>query len=312
LNLVLVATPLQVLIVESVLRAEGVRDYDLVYSARSHLASHRHYFDKLAPGARHAAYVADTHVPSAPLRHLVRRVRLHAPYFSDRYSGIYVSSIDSMLFRSLVGRHPEARVVTFDDGAANVFTGSKLHAAPTASERRAATVLRHPTIDQVRARIDVHYSIYDAHDNIVEPARVRHVPLWSQAAGRTATNGATSFFLGQPYAEAVQAGTLGPHEIDRLRTWLRANPMDYYLLHPRETTPLAPQDNARRSPDVAEEQVFALAGATRPRLFGWFTSVLLNVPATQADKVYLSVGEGPAEAERIRLMQRAGCEIHHV
>jgi hypothetical protein len=35
------------------------------------------------------------------------------------------------------------------------------------------------------------------------------------------------------------------------------------------------------------------------------------VPPEGADKTYLSVGAGPAEEERIRLMQRAGCAIHH-
>ncbi|HEY3520430.1 MAG TPA: hypothetical protein VGK80_05250, partial [Rhodanobacteraceae bacterium] len=181
----------------------------------------------------------------------------------------------------------------------------------TPGERRLAMWLRVPTTDQLRDRIESHATIYAGLDNIVEPARIRHVPLLDIAAARP-QHGQTTFFLGQPYEEAIAADTLDAKGVGMLRAWLRENPVDYYLAHPREVAPIVPDVRMERSQGLAEEQIFALAGNARPKLFAWFTSVLLNVPAEQADKMYLSVGNGPAEEERIRLMQRAGCSVHHV
>lgn len=309
MNLVLVSTPFQALVAASVLQAEGVHDYDLVYSARTDVPAHRRYFDKLAANARHAVYAADVQAPTAVLRHALRRARLRR-FFKTDYETVFLANIDSLLFRDLVGRHPRARVVTFDDGAANVFTGSQLHRAATPAERRAATFLRLPTIDALRARIAVHRTVYPGFDNIVEAARVQPVRLFEDAPRMQ--QGQVTFFLGQPYEEAVGAGTLDAKGVETLRAWLRDNPVDYYVAHPRESEPLVAGAHVVRSQDVAEEQVFALAGDARPVLYAWFTSVLLNVPPGQADKVYLCVDDGPAEPERIRLMQRAGCAIRHV
>lgn len=309
MNLVLISTPFQALVAASVLQADRVEAYDLVYSARTDVPAHRHYFSKLAARARHAVYAADVQAPTALLRLVLRRLRLRR-FHAGAYDTVYLANIDSLVYRDLVGRHPRARIVTFDDGAANVFTASQLHRASTPAERRIGRLLGIPTIEAVRARIAVHRSVYPGFDNIVEAARIAPVSLFD--AGERVQRGQASFFLGQPYEEAQTAGTLDASGVEKLRAWLRANPVDYYLAHPRETAPLAAGLRVERSPDVAEEQIFVLAGDARPKLFGWFTSVLLNVPAGQADKVYLSVGDGPSEAERIRLMQRAGCAIHHV
>lgn len=309
MNLLLVSTPFQALVAASVLQAEGVREYDLVYSSRVDVPAHRRYFDKLAANARCAAYTAGVQAPTAVLRHVMRRARLRH-FFKTDYDTVFLANIDSLLFRDLAGHHPRARVVTFDDGAANVFTGSRLHRPPTPAERRMGMFLRVPTIDTLRARIDVHRTAYPGFDNIVEAARVQPVHLFEDTP-RT-QQGQTTFFLGQPYSEAVMAGTLDAKGVEILRAWLRDNPVDYYVAHPRESEPLVSGVHVVRSQDVAEEKVFALAGDARPVLYAWFTSVLLNVPPGQADKVYLCIGDGPAEPERIRLMQRAGCAIHHV
>ena len=313
MKLVLLATPLQAIIAQSVLEAEPGDAYDLVYSARSDLPSHRHYYERLARSARQAAYVADVEAPSALLRHVKRRITLRTPYFRTHYDTICLASIDGLLFRSLVGRNPQARVVTFDDGAANVFSGSRFHAPAARADRFLERVFGIPTTPRLRERIDTHYSLYADHPNIAPSERVRVVSPWRDrpASAATGERTGTSFFLGQPFPEAITAGGIDRAGVGRLRQWLAANPVDYYLAHPREADTLG-HGNVLRSPEVAEEQVFRLAGDTRPRIYGWFTSVLLNIPASAADKWYLSTGTGPAEDHRIELMRRAGCGVLHV
>lgn len=310
LNLVLVSTPFQTLIAASVLQTDGVGTFDLVYSARADVPAHRRHFEKLAARARHAVYAADVRAPTSMLRHALRRLRLRRFYESE-YDAMYLANIDSLLFRDLAGHHPHTRVFTFDDGAANVFMSSRLHRGATPGERQAAMWLRVTTIDQLRDRIESHATVYAGLDNIVEPARIRHVRLFNVANARP-QQGEITFFLGQPYEDAIAANTLDANGVEMLRAWLRNNPVDYYLAHPREIAPIVPEVRVQRSQGLAEEQIFTLAGDARPKLFGWFTSVLLNVPAEQADKTYLSVNNGPTEEERVSLMQRAGCSVHHV
>src|SRR6185312_9308558 len=137
----------------------------------------------------------------------------------------------------LAGHHPKAHVFTFDDGAANVLMSSRLHRDATLIERWAARCLRIPTIDQLRDRIESHATVHPGLDNIVEPARLRHVALFNTANGRP-QRGQTTFFLGQPYEDAIAANTLDAGGVEMLRTWLRDNPVDYYLAHPREIAPI--------------------------------------------------------------------------
>jgi hypothetical protein len=316
MNLLLVSTPLQALIAEAVLRTEQADAYDLVYSARSDLESHRHYYERLRTHAQRSAYAAGGQGSSQALRYMARRAKLDRPFFRKRYDRIYLASIESLLFRRLIARNRSAEVVSFDDGAANVFGGSRYYTPRTLATASAEFALRCPSVRQVRARIRRHYSLYADQQNLVEPARLRFLSLWSHLAdgmSPAAAEGTVSFFLGQPFSEAVESGTLDSTGPGRIEDWLNRNPVDHYLAHPRETRPLRyGHGTIRRSTAIAEEEIFTLSAGKRPRLYGWFTTVLLNVPAAVADKVYLSVGGGAAEAERTALMARAGCEVLHV
>jgi N-acetyllactosaminide alpha-2,3-sialyltransferase len=308
MNLVLVSTPLQALVARGVLEREDLRDYDVVYSAYADLPAHRHYFERLAASARRSTYLADVRAGSALMRHVLRRRRL-IPFLRAHYDTVLLASIDSVLFRRVAARHSEARLVTFDDGAANVLSISRMRGQATGIARVAETVLSIPSTPAFRARIAAHYTLFPGEPNIVEDGRLRPLRLWGHD-GVTVQASKATFFLGQPYEEAVTTGGLDQDAVSRLRAWLQTHPVDYYLAHPRETRPLV-VDPVTSPSMVAEEHVFALAGDRRPEVFGWFTTALLNLPPDAADKWYISLGSGPAEEERIAVMRRAGCGVLH-
>jgi hypothetical protein len=313
-KLVLVSTPLQALIAEKLLVQLGSDDYDVVYSAQSDLESHRFYFQKLANNAREASYVAGGRGPTA-LRFLARRLELR-PFFRANYDAVHLASIDSQLFRSLLTRHRDASVVSFDDGAANVFSGSRFFAAKSLGQSAANLILRCQSMQRIRRRIDAHYTLYEDQPNIVDANRLRSLRLWEdlfQNAPQLRPGESTSFFIGQPFSEAVAGGALDSSALAALGGWLNRSSIDHYLVHPREVEPLpCPHALTTGSVLLAEERIFELAAGRRPRLHGWFSTVLLNIPPSIADKVYLSVGRGAAEEQRIKMMQAAGCSIEYV
>jgi hypothetical protein len=312
-KLVLVSTPLQALIAQKLLGPAGSDDYDVVYSAQSDLESHRLYFQKLADNARQASYVAGGRGP-ATLRFLARRFELRS-FFRATYDVVHLASIDSQLFRSLLTRHRDASVVSFDDGAANVFSGSRFFAGRSPGQSAADLILRCQSMQRIRRRIEAHYTLYEDQPNIVDVDRLRPLRLWEDLfrdAPQSRLGESTSFFIGQPFSEAVAAGALDASALAALRGWLSRNAIDHYLVHPREMDPLLGPLPAAASAVLAEEKIFELAAGRRPRLHGWFSTVLLNIPPSIADKVYLSVGRGAAEEQRIKMMQAAGCSIEYV
>lgn len=311
-DIFLCATPLQAVIARAVVNHLEIQDYHVVYSTRRDSETDRRYAEMLASGTTEFGYSASVNAKFQLIRYMKRRWQLRRFFVRDEYRRIFVASTESLLFLALIDRNPRASLYTFDDGAANLLAHSKLR---TARQRIAGWRLhlgRCVRPVPLASLITRHYSIYKGFENIVEPARVTYIDPWRNVMEGVCCDSAetTSFFIGQPYEDAIGNQSLTASELQDISTWLKTNIPDHYLQHPREVAPLQPATQHKSAPNlIAEERIFQIAAGRRPVIYSWFSTVLFNIGPEYADKFYLSTGRGDDEAERIRLVEKAGCIV---
>lgn len=299
-RLFLCRTPLQARLFLEI-ADEGFYPLDIVYVTMEDSPVDRAYFARLEQRADRTLYLRwDVRLTDARnnLAMIARWARWNG---LRRYEEIYLGSIGSLFFRFILARMPKARILTLDDGSANITKGSG-YFQKTTRKRRFEKLLRVPHQDVSTARIAYHYTLFKGLDNIVPPGKLIHRPIdWGE--GERTEPGLT-YFIGQPASEYLMTA-----EIARMRTWLKGQDIDYYVQHPRELEPMTDRfPILPRDSQLAEEAIFA-SSPGRPTIIAPYSTVLFTIPATAARKIYLSVVQWDEESERIRLVEKVGCEV---
>lgn len=298
-------TPLHAVICEAIINRENLNRYHVVYKAQADSMADRIYYERISAGAEKSLYV---HMPKE-----LRRVRMHLKAIrtvarfvkTNRYTRIYLANFGSFLFSQFVKSNPNATLVGFDDGTANITAGSQLESpswhAPSILLSRLA---RLPSYKLVMRKLSLHYTIFAGITNIVDSDVVEYLPIFSELRGEADGNGASdcgvkTYFMGQPFDEY-----LTENELASLRNWLSAANLDCYVCHPREKTPLVSGIPVLESNGlIAEDAIFKDCGKKRPVIYAGYCTVLLTISSEIAEKHYLTVSTGTREEERVRLLK---------
>lgn len=299
--LALCRTPFQARLLREILRPGAV--FDLVYVTCHDSPEDRAYYAPLAEQARRTSYLLVD-----PLRRSLPaalEIRSKTPGWAlrERYGTVLLASIDTPALRRLCRVHPEAEIVTFDDGSESILSDPFLmRRGQPWRDRIYGRLVGGGSVRHFRRQIGRHFTIFGDMQNVVEPGRA--VPLdlhWSTEkadAGPHAT-----FFIGQPFSEVYS-----DQQIDRIRRFAAEQRIDFYVKHPRETEPLVPNVPCLdKSGLLAEDAMFLASGDRRPEVIACFSTVLFTLSAKAADKVYLNVPEIPEAALRVSLARSAGC-----
>lgn len=311
--LVLCRSPLQAFIANALLGFLCIKNFDLVYFTYHDGVKDRYYFNSLGLRAGEKCYLSVRRRKKEAIHHWFIYNSLPRCFKAKSYDRIILASFDSFLFRMLASNNPRACVTTIDDGAANVMSSSSYYRyLPSRGVFLYEKLFRINSISDFKKNIVEHYSIYPNIKNIVDGPRLRFIDPWAgrSRAGAVLGSGAVSFFIGQPFDEVLAARYFDQASLGRFVDYLKSVKIDYYLQHPRETQPIdvggVLVNDAEK---IAEEVVFDMSGGGRPIIYGWFSTVLLNVNAEHADKIYLSIGSSDEELERISMVEQAGCKV---
>ncbi len=304
--LVLCRTPFQAVILREVLKQERPAVRDLVYLTHDDATEDRHYFLELAACARAAQYL---YVPSQRfdiLTHIYAWRQLSQQFKLASYSQVYAASLNSLVFRKLLAHHPAAKLVSFDDGAANIVPNSMyLNDRPGPRARIYEASFRIPSLRKIRDRSVLHYSVYPGFDNVMAPTPTRHISLFPDDVAVDRSQASVRVLIGQPFHEY-----LPQPRVAELRAWLATKEIDYYVTHPREKCPLLPQvPILAKAGRVAEEAILSF-GSTRPlTMYGGFSSVMLNIPNSLVEKIMVLPKDAPGLTDYEILALKAGCRI---
>ena len=168
-----------------------------------------------------------------------------------------------------------------------------------------ARLLRLSPPGAVSARSSRHYTLYPQFDNIVPGHLLFPLEAFSERSSGAVAGCGPSYFIGQPLQEVFPAAV-----VLRVREFLRGLEVNYYVRHPREESVLREDiPFLDKEGELAEVAILRSANGRRPRVFGFFSAVLLNLSDEVADRNYLSLPDAPGEQARCDLMAQVGCRV---
>lgn len=275
-HLLLCHTPLQTLIAEQIIAAHPNDTFDLVLHSYFDNAKFRHYFNRLAQHCRRSEFILLQHS-----RKLPRLLQLLGAALPTRphYHSVFVSSIDSLYWQTLISHTRFQQLFTFDDGLANITPDSIFYQTPVlpAASRllRRALGVRFDAAS-LRQISQAHYTLYPEFANIARPLRpVSLLPDFPEHPSNTPTE-TVRIFLGQPVFGDAQRNT------ELARRIVRQFAISHYFPHPREHSHALPDIEYIDTPLVIEDylmQQLTQQPTHRYELYTLFSSVALHLPA---------------------------------
>ena len=303
--LLLIRTPFQARLALAVLRVEDVTSYDLVYVTRHDSAEDRYYSDRLGHSAQRCVYehLTPARIDSLQIHYRITSLKRR---LQREYNLIILASIDEIVFAWAVRNIKSSAVVSIDDGTANYAMAGNYFRDNFSVRGKALRWLNgSASAPDIRKQIDRHYTPNPEFENIVEKARVKHIDVFGNA-GRTRGEGKVSFFIGCPIEEALNGELLS-----RYRDAIANLSVDYYVRHPRENS-AALLDAAilDKKGRIAEDAIIDIAQGRNIELFGWISSVMLNLRGPRFEKNVYLPKDFVSTSDYSRLAKSADCRVH--
>lgn len=305
-SLVLVRTPFQAWLVEKVIAAENTACYDFLYFTQNNSAEDFFYYNRLAKNACSAKFVFVPKQKKDIFNHALFFLLSFTFVLRKKYIKTIVSSIDSYVFNSISWRKKAGELVTFDDGTANYNKkGLYFQDASSWSSQFYRIMFRAKKNVDTRLKINRHYTIQPAFENIVDSDRLRLISGWSSEKASEKKGTPKVFFIGAPFHEVLSS-----FQVDRLQSHAVKYSVDAYVKHPREYQILdlgAPI--LKKKGRIAEEAILDDAGDRPIILIGFLSSVMFNLASCAARRIVLVPRDSQRHASLIELARKSGCEI---
>lgn len=279
-TLVILRTAFQGWLARRLLEDLRIQSYDVLQISHNNAPEERAQFDLIAERARRAWFVNGRRSRFDALTQLDLWHRIPRAACKGSYGTLMLASIDAPVIGGIVARHPNAHLITWDDGLANVMpTGRYQTEALSWRAHSVRWVLGTGPISSLKQKISTHYTMFPGYPNIVSPDRIKLVSMSSKVAPLERGSSATRYFIGQPFEEA-----LAPAGIAWLKEQVRALAPEWYVRHPRERHPLIDGvPELDKSGHIAEEAVARHADGRAITLVGAFSTTLFSLSGLAAD-----------------------------
>lgn len=303
--LVLIRTPFQAWLCEKVLKLEGITEYDLVYFTQNASPEDRHYYEILANRSSLKQFCYIPRQQYDILNHYRFNRTLESWTRSKNYETIVLASIDSLIINSIATINRNARLVTLDDGLANLYDGSSYYRDNIGFR---SILYRHlfknTSNGDMRKRIDTHYTLHPDLDNIVDSTRLRYVHGWRDKV-RGKQNSSLRFFLGGPFEEDLSNTFL-----EKLTNFIETEQFDYYVRHPRESNPLGKTvPYLDKKGKIAEDAIMEAVGGRTAEVVGWLSSALINLQGSGLVCTVLLFEDDPRTSKMSSFATKCGCRV---
>ncbi len=301
--LVVIRTPFQAWLAQKVLEKEEVENFDIVYFTQNNAEEDQYYYSQLSHQSNKSDYIFVRSQRFDIFSHFIFRLKAHKWYKQGNYDLVMYASINALVPNSLISKHKHAKLITFDDGAANVFINGIFNSEAEAFRNKFyRIIMRSKSLEVVKDRISRHYTTYPSKDNIVESKRLYYLDGWGY---KSISSQVKTYFIGAPFEEIMNT-----EQIIRLENHVKQLKIDCYVAHPRERTTLnigvkLLEKNGR----IAEDAIIADAKGKNIRLVGWLSTVMLNLESVCEDSVVLLPKESNQVQELTKLSRDFGCRV---
>lgn len=300
--LFLCTTPLQICICLKIIELKKIKKFDLIYYTNQTSDTIKFYFEKIKFKSENNVFF---HIKNN--KEFLKSFFLMKKPFSKKnnYKNIYLASIDNLLFKKILRKNSKSDIYTYDDGTANIFEESEYY-KPESIKKLILflKIFNLPNKRKIIQKTKLHYTIFDKFENIVPKEKTELISIF-ECSNKFQEKNNISFFIGQPFNEY-----LNKNQLLLLKTYLERVKIDYYVMHPRETTPILNNINILdKENEIAEIAIIKNSKNNKPLIISAFSTVLFNIEETIADKIYISICETQEELKRIKLIEKTGCKI---
>ena len=299
-------TPFQAVMLKKIVELENANIYDLVYLTQDDAEEDRHYYNELAINARQSQYLYVKKQRFDILNHCFMYWRIKRQMKRQSYDLVLISSFDNLACQKLALNNKKAKIVSFDDGTGHINTNS-IYLVGRAGYRAKLYewAFGVSSMGDFLPQISHHYSAYPKFKHVMPREIVRYIDPFSFPKLTHQKDQKLCFFIGQPYHEYLSKEDLAAYQ-----RFIQKQNIDFYVKHPRESTPLIMDlPFLPKNGKIAEEAIFSTCQGKRPVIYGGFSSVLMNINPSQADKIMLLRNNVPEDAYYAELGQQAGCQI---
>jgi len=301
--LVIVRTPFQAWLVEKVLEKENIDVFDILYFTQNDSTEDKYYYNKLSSKSRKSDYIFVRPQRFDILSSFMFRVKSRLWYGMSVYDTVICASIDALFISSLVRAYSKSKLITLDDGTANININSCYFLE---SNSKKVLIYRYLfnalPLKDLKLRIDKHYTLYKGQKNIVNSERLVYLDGWTNNISRDKSKSKV-YFLGAPF-ETV----MSKEQIDRFEKYVSELKVDTYVAHPRERKLL--EIGAKlldKKGRIAEEAIIADAQDASITLVGIFSTVMLNIGDICESRIVLLPKDSLQTPELFELSKKAGC-----
>lgn len=306
-NLLIIRTPFQAWLAERVIESENLETFDLIYFTQNDSEEDIYYYQKLASKSNLSSYYFVKPTNPSILSSLLFKVKAKSWYKINDYDKILCASIDAIYITSLIRHYSNSKLITFDDGSANINTSS-IYFKPDSNKRAVLYkyLFRSLDLKKVKSRIQRHYTMYQGMENIVEPNRLIYLNnIIEKPVAIDNQQEAKTYFISAPFEEVLSS-----EQIQRLTNTLNNYDIDVYVKHPRERSKIRiDKPFLDKKGRIAEEAIISDAQNNEIILIGWFSTVMLNIGDLCHKRIVLLAKDAANTSELAKLSETAGCEV---
>lgn len=271
--LLVIRTPFQAWLAQKVLEKEQINIFDVVYFTQNDSEEDRHYYSQLSKNSNRSDYIFVRPQRFDILSHFVFRLKAHKWYQKENYDFVMYGSINALVPNSLISKHKYAKLITFDDGAANIVNNGIFYSDLSSNRSKIYRLaIGAVSLNTIKRRISYHYTMYKDYGNIVEKEKLRYIDYFEKSKYKKSETTKT-YFIASPFEEVMSQ-----EQIKRLEIYSKDLKIDFYVTHPRERNILnLGTEILDKKGKIAEEAIIADAQDASIVLVGWFSSVMLNI-----------------------------------
>ncbi|MCJ8343567.1 MAG: glycosyltransferase family 52 protein [Cetobacterium sp.] len=234
-NLILCATPLQVLIAERIIEKHPGESFSLIMITYDKNEKYLYYFNRLKKKCKTAKLL---NINGKWLT-LFYVIYFRLSMLDKKAKRVFLSNIDNIIFQTILSMLDKTEVYTFDDGMANIDKTSFLYRPEIRSKIKKYLKIN-IDIDKIKKRSIKHYTIYNIQytNNIIPD--VKQINLFSTVHMDNKRNDEKStnitIVLGQPIFEFIKDSNENKNKLnmDITKKLINYSQATLYFPHPRK------------------------------------------------------------------------------
>lgn len=278
-NLILCATPLQVLIAEKIIEKYPSESFSLIMITYSKNEKYLYYFNRLKKKCKTAKLLNINGKWST----LFYVVYFRLSMLDKNAKRVFLSNIDNIIFQTILSMLDKIEVYTFDDGTANLDKTSFFYRSESLSNKlRLIKKCLNISLDveKIKGLSRKHYTIYNIPnvDNIIPS--LEHINLLSLVhINRSKPKSKIKIVLGQPIFEHIKEndGKREELNIELTQKLIGYSEATLYFPHPRETYKIRGIDYIKTNLIFEDFIIEQLKNNIEYDVYTFFSSVGLNI-----------------------------------